>query len=421
MSEQIKQLEAKLGEANKAIDSLTKRLEEPNPHQFRHHGDGTVGSWGEGETIVAYVPSDGPKPLAKSQTRLPKGYKNSHWKSAGDFYREGFLAHREGRISDFRAKHGECFKAVQGMGTVVGADGGYTVMPEFNQQILERVYDNDIWSRTDQYTVNNNMIFLANAETSRATGSRHGGMRGYWVDEGGTITKSKPTLRRIEMSLKKVAVLVYLTEELLADGGMGLEQYVAKKAADEFRFLLGDAVFNGSGVGQPLGIASSPALLSITKETGQAASTILAENIDKMWARRHASGNYAWFHNQDCGPQLDRLAQDVGTGGVTLYRPQDGLASAAPQSLKGAQRIETEFNATLGTVMDIGLFDMSQYITISKGGINQAVSTELEFLTDQTAIRFTMRVNGRPWETTPVTPFKGSNTQSSFVVIETRS
>lgn len=417
---QIAELTKQGATLTESVASIKKSLEQPVLPQRIHAGEGTLGYWGEGETVAVYVPSDGPKPMPKSLTRLPKGYKNTHWKSAGDFYREGYLAHRGMNTAEFKGKHESCFKAVQGMSAQEGASAGFMIMPEFNQQILEKLYDNDIWTRTDGYTVNNNMVFLANAETSRATGSRHGGQRGYWVDEGATITKSKPTMRRIEMSLKKCAIVVYLTDELLADTAGSLEQYIARKAAEEFKFMLGDVVFNGSGVQQPLGFLNSPALLSITKETNQAATTIVAGNIDKMFSRRYVGGNYAWYHNQDCGPQLDNLTMDVGTAGVALYRPQDGIAGTAPMTLKGLPRVETEFSASVGTVGDLALADLKQYISISKGGITQAVSTEIEFLTDQTAIRFTMRVNGRPWETTPVTPYKGSNTQSSFLVTETR-
>ena len=55
----------------------------------------------------------------------------------------------------------------------VGSDGGYLVMPEFNQRIIDRIYSNNLWGRTDNYTVSgNSLTFFANAETSRASGSR---------------------------------------------------------------------------------------------------------------------------------------------------------------------------------------------------------------------------------------------------------
>lgn len=438
VEQEISDLRKEFGEFSTQTKELVKALDRPH---VRSSGDGSLSYWEEGESIAAMCPVDGdgnpnPQPLRKSGRRasLPKGYKNQHWPSYGAFLRDGYLSKSTGRLHEFQTRYAECFKgidlakvdgslakAVQGMSVQDGSSAGVFVLPEFNQNVLGRTYANDLLGRTDSYVVNNNMVFLANAETSRANGSRHGGLRGYWVDEGVTMTKSKPTMRRIEVSLKKVAVIVYLTEELISDGGRALEAYVNRKVDEELNFAVGDAIFNGSGVQMPLGINNSPALLAITKETGQLGGTIVAENIDKMWARRHVGGNYAWYHNQDCGPQLDQLSQAVGTGGVVLYREQNGIASAAPSLLKSAPRVETEFNPTVGTVGDILLADLMQYITIVKGGIMQSYSTELEFLTDQVALKFTLRLNGRPWETTPLTPFKGSNTQASFIGLETRA
>lgn len=412
-----------VGELKTAGASIKEAVEAINKPQFKAHaGTGSYSYWEGEDSMSVAVPSDGPKPLPAKMKRLPKGYKNDQFKSAGQFYRELVSAHKNGGGDEFRKRYESIFKAVQGMAEQNGADGGYGVLPEFNLQILELMWGNDLLSRTDQYTVNNNIIFLANAETSRANGSRNGGLRGYWVDEADTITKSKPALRKIELSLKKMAIVVYLTEELLADTALALEQYIAKKVAEEFNFLIGDAIFNGSGVQQPLGVLNSPCFLSITKEAGQAAATIYGKNIDKMWGRRLVNGrNYTWFHNQDVNPELDNLSQDIGVSGIPLYRGPNGIAEGAPQVLKGAPRVETEFNATLGTVGDLILADLSQYITITKGGIAQAISPHVEFLTDQLALKFTMRMNGRPWMTAPVTPYKGSNTQSPFIGVETRA
>lgn len=423
--EELKKLGASTNEAVSHLKSLAEKLQQPTGlNANTSEGVDAFSYWEAEDEPINILPALDRKGRMKSIiNRLPREYKaGSTWKSLGEQLRDGYVHAREDRRGEYMTKLNSHCKAIQGMSTVVAGDGGAMILPEFNMTLMEKVYQNDLWNRTDRYTVGgNNMTFLANAETSRANGSRHGGLRGYWLAEGGTATASKPTTRRFSLRLKKLCVVVYLTNELLEDAGPVLEQLVTRKVGEEFNFMMGDAVFNGTGAGQPLGIGNSGPLLSITKETGQAAATILAENIDKMWARRYVGGNYAWYHNQDCGPQLDQLQQALGTAGLALYRPENGLAGAVPQMLKGAPRVETEFNATLGTTMDLLLADLGQYVTISKGGIAQAVSAHVEFLTDQTALRFTMRVDGQPWEASAITPYKGSNTQSSFLTIETRS
>lgn len=426
-----------IAELTKTVDTLTKSLDKPDFSGLRAHaGEGTMGYWetDKPEIVKTRVRPDGKyRALPKS---MPKGYKNEAFGSGSEFFGQLIKGYQGNDGGEFQRKYSSTVepiqkaaqgdrglaKAIQGMSTQVGSEGGVWILPEFSQQIIDHVYSNDIWQRTDGYTVaGNNLTFKANAETSRANGSRHGGLRGYWTAEGGSITSSLPRTRDVALRLNKLAVLVYLTDELIEDGGPALEQYITRKASEEFEFMLGDAVFNGSGVGQPLGILNAPGTLSISKETGQLASTIVTENLDAMWARRMMGGSYAWYHNQDCNPQLDQLAQDVGTGGIVLNRPGGSITTAPAQGLKGAPRVETEFNATLGTVGDIVLSDLGEYITISKGGIAQAVSIHVQFVTDQTALRFTMRVDGRPPHVSAITPYKGSNTQAYHLSLATRS
>lgn len=347
------------------------------------------------------------------------------FKSFREFTREGLSGNGSEALAAKIGKHYEKL-AISGMSETVGTDGGYLLMPEMASGIIDRVYNNDLWSRTDNYTIgpnSNSMTFVANAETSRATGSRHGGLRGYWLGEGATKTASKPTFRSINLKLMKLAVVVYLTDELLEDTGNVLSQYVTRKASEEFNFMIGDALVNGNGVGQPLGLLNWPSLVSVAKEAGQLADTLETENIIKMFSRFYGPNrsNMLWLHNQDIEPELFTMTLGVGTGGVVTYMPPGGLSSAPYATLMGRPMIPTEFNPTLGDQGDILAADLGQMLSISKGGIAQAVSIHVQFLTDQTALRFVMRLNAGPWESAPLTPFKGTLTQSNAVTLDARA
>lgn len=422
---ELSELKAGFDEIKKEFGSVAeylKTLGKPAPRVSEDAGGASFGYFEDaGEAVIFDVEKANQDRenarKCRGKLKLPKGYKRNVFKSFGEMLKEGYQG-----APDWHARHRSCYeKAVQGMSVQIAEDGGYMVQPEYAPGILDRVYNNNLFALTDNYTVSgNSMKFIKNAETSRANGSRHGGMRGYWGAEGGSMTSSSPKIREVVLNLKKLHVLVYLTSELLEDAA-AIEQYVTRKAAEEFNFLLGDGVINGTGVGQLLGVLNAPSLVSVTKETGQAADTITAANIDKMWARKLPGGNYTWYHNQDCGPQLDNLAQDVGTGGIALYRQGGSIAAAAPQGLKGAPRAETEFNPTVGDQGDLLLADFSKMLSISKGGLTQMASMHVAFLTDQTALRFTMRVDARPWEDAPLTPYKGSATQSAFVALDARA
>lgn len=418
LEDQVAALKKEGASIAEALEAVVKKLDEP-VYGRPHAGDGVMGYWEPApanKIIKTRIRTDGKyQALPKS---MPKNYRPFEvFKSGSEFYHD--LIRQPG---DFAKKYEAVTKAIQGMSTQVGAEGGNWIMPEFSDAIIDTVYSNDLWSRTDGYTVGgNNLTFRANAETSRANGSRHGGLRGYWTNQGAPMTSSLPRTRKVSLELNTVCVLVYLTDQVIDDAGPALEQYVGRKASEEFQFLLGDAMINGTGVNMPLGIANSPAFLAIAKEAGQLANTILAENIDKMWARRIVSGDYIWLNNQDVHPQLAGMSRGVGVAGDLVYNPPGGIADAPYATLKGRSMLDTEFNATVGTLGDLMLVDPGKYITISKGGVTQAVSVHVEFLTNQTALRFTMRVDGRPADISPITPYKGSNTQSHFLGIATRS
>lgn len=316
-------------------------------------------------------------------------------------------------------------KAATGMGELVGSDGGFLVPPSFSTKIFERMYnENALLSKTDQYPVaGNSMEFPRNAETSRVDGSRWGGVRSYWVQEGSTITASQPTFGKFRLNLHKLATSVALTSELKQDAP-ALEAYLSRVFAAEMAFETGKAIFRGNGAGRPLGFLNAPCAVTVSKEVGQAAATLVSENIVKMWARRFSmgpTGSYMWLVNQDVAPQLHLLTLNIGTAGIATYMPPGGLSSAPYGTLMGAPVVEVEWASTLGTVGDISLVDLSQYVTISNGGPQTVNSLHVYFLSDQEVIRTTWRVDGQPWQASALTPFQGTNTQSAFVLLETRS
>jgi len=311
-------------------------------------------------------------------------------------------------------------KAPTGLSEGVPADGGFLVQTDFATALLEKTFaSSDLLSRVFKMPIsaNSNAIKIpAVSDASRADGSRFGGIRAYWMNEAGSKTASAPTFKQVALELKKLVGYTTCTDELLEDAP-ALESWIMQAFAKEFDFKLADAIVNGDGAGKPLGILSSPCLVTVTAETGQGAATIVAENIIKMWASRFGT-NYVWLINQNIEPQLYTMALAVGTGGVAVYMPAGGLSGAAYGTLFGKPVIPCEQCATLGTAGDIILADLSQYVMIEKGGMQSASSIHVNFQTDQTAFRFVYRCDGQPMWDTYLTPYKGSTSyQSPFVVL----
>lgn len=313
-----------------------------------------------------------------------------------------------------------------GMNETVGADGGYLVPPEFAQQLLMRTYQNNLLERTFLFPLTNSNSIKVPAvnETSRADGSRFGGVQAYWRSEAGTVTRTKPSLQQITLTVDSLTATVQVTQELLDDAsGIALEQYLNLVVPQELSFKIGDSIVNGDGATKPLGILQSPAKVSQAKESGQSAATIVSANILNMWSRLHAScrENAVWLIDQTCEPQLGQMT--IGTAGANLvvYQPPGGLSASPYATLLGKPVIPVEFCKQVGTEGDIILTDLSTYLTASKGGLQSAVSMHVLFESNELLYRFLMRIDGKPWWLNPLTPKSGGPTQSCIVTLATRA
>ncbi len=320
-------------------------------------------------------------------------------------------------------------RAPAGLGETDPSGGGFPVQVDFASTILQRVYTlGEVAQRVFKLgiTTNANGIKIPGIdETSRATGSRWGGVQAYWVGEGDAANATKPKFRLIELDLKKIMAVWYVTDELLADAGV-LTGIANEAFAQELMFMVEDSIFRGSGAGQPQGFLNSPALITVPKETGQATQTILYQNLLKMWARMWARSrlNSVWFINQEIEPQLYAVNQTIGTAGVPVFLPAGGISAAPYATLFGRPIIPVEYAAPLGTPGDIVLADLSQFVLADKNEVQQASSVHVRFLTDEMAFRVTYRVDGQSIWRAPLTPYQTSSatpqTKSPFIVLAQR-
>lgn len=332
-----------------------------------------------------------------------------------------------GRLDERLATLKGFTKAPTGMSQLINTDGGYLVPPQFSDMIwdgMNKATDNLV-GRADRYTVTGeSLTFPANAETSRATGSRWGGARAYRISEAAQITSSKPTFREVKIAPKQTACLIYATDKLLRNAP-ALEAYISRAATSEIEFLSNDEVVNGVGGGQMLGLLASPSLVTVSKETGQAAATIVTANILKMWARLHprSKANAVWLVNQEVPKELLQLNIAVGTGGSLVYMPPGGLSGAPYGTLFGRPVLETEYCAALGTVGDIILWDPTAYCYGTSGSVESAVSMHLRFDYAESVFRFMYADDGQPWLASAITPYKGTSgaTLSTHVALATRA
>lgn len=323
--------------------------------------------------------------------------------------------------------------AASGLNTGVGSEGGFLVRTDFSTALLDRAMEESVLAQrctTIDIGEGSDGIEMPYVdESSRATGSRWGGVQVYRRAEAGTVSASKPKMGMLECRLEDLMGIAYTTDRAMRDA-TSLGQLTERAFTSEFSFRVDDEIIRGTGAGQCLGILNSGALVSQAKETSQVAATIVAENALKMRSRVPARSlaRADWFINQEATPQLPQMnikiknvAGSENVGGFGVYMPANGLAGQQYNTLFGQSVIPIEQAEALGTVGDFLHLDLSEYLLIRKGALETAESIHVRFLYGENTFRFMYRINGKPTWKQPLTPYKGSATLSPFVALATRA
>lgn len=319
-----------------------------------------------------------------------------------------------------------------------GADGGYLVPPDYAAGIIDLIQEQSILlPQARRVTIAGNRLIEAYlVESKRDDGHRHGGVLAYWKGEAQQYKASKPTFGERTTQLDKLTAICPVTEELLMDEP-AIESTLDTKVAQEFAWKADAAIFNGSGSGSmPLGMVvptTNAALVTVDKESGQAAGTVNVQNILKMWNRMPAQcrANAKWYINQDLELQLMQLMMGTDTvatsdSGVTvsfcgpLWLPA-GAYGNENGKLLGRDVIPLEQAAAVGAVGDIAFLDATQYLIVERAGINKQTSMHMYFDTDEVAFKFSWRVGGRPDWMTAITGANSTIARSPYVALAARA
>jgi len=307
-------------------------------------------------------------------------------------------------------------------GTQVPADGGFLVPESLRSTLLEVALESSIVRplATVVPMETQRVPFPTIDSTSNAS-SVHGGLIGYWTEESAALTESQATFGRVVLDAKKLTGYSEVPNELFADSILSFDALLGRLWPQAIAHFEDVAFFRGTGVGEPLGFQNANAAVSVTAESGQAAATIVWENIVKMYARMLPTSlsRAVWIANINTFPELATMALSVGTGGGPVWL-SNGVGGP-PATILGRPVIFTEKAETLGTAGDIVFADLSYYLIGDRQQMQMSSSPHYKFANDQTAVRIIERLDGRPWLQSAITPNKGSTTLTPFVRLATRS
>lgn len=296
-----------------------------------------------------------------------------------------------------------------------GNAGSYLVPAEFREEIVDLVFgesDAIMNLLAPEPTSKNKVQGLGDETTPWGTN----GVQAYWRGESDQMTASKLALTPRETSVDEIYAFVNASEELLEDAPR-LANYLQRKAPAAIRWKAVDAFMWGDGVGKPKGWMASAALITQSKKSGQAADTIVTNNVSSMYARMINPQQAVWLANSDTLPQLMALES---TAGQPLWQPN--FAEGPGGMLLGRPIYWTEHADTLGDLGDLQFVNPMGYEAFRKqNGVSFAESIHLYFDYNVRAFRWIFRIGGQPVLSAPVSQPRSSATKSHFVAVEARS
>lgn len=299
----------------------------------------------------------------------------------------------------------------------VGSEGGFLPGSELSTELLNKIYATaPIASRCTRIQSNSFEVqFPTIAETSRGDSSRFGGVNAGWIAEREQLPATKPAYHQLTLKKRKLAAVVSVTDELLQDVP-ALEAHVTTVLSAELAWRLDSAIMRGAGTSMPLGILNSTSLITVAAQAGQAAASIVAENLGDMLERLDARAfqNSVWLMSLRALREVVECGVIVGAAGMPIR-----IYDAASQTLFGRPIVIIEQASALGQVGDIVLADMSQYL-ILESPLRVSVSPHVNFTSGETAFKFVLRIDGQPMWQSPIIPTAGGASVSPFVTLASR-
>lgn len=247
-----------------------------------------------------------------------------------------------------------------------------------------------------------------------------GGITFVWIQEAGAKTSaiSKPEIGQIELNPHKLVGGCWVSNELEDDYG-NFGDFMTASFGQAVRFIEDDYFLWGNGAGVPLGAinAANGSLITVTRAAiGFLDWTDIAHMAERLLSRSWESA--VWLINPDVIDELFEATAPAANQATVL--------DLSNRMLWGLPFIPTEKCQSMGTQGDIALcdFDHGHYVIADREmriSTSRHVPGTYGFTTDEAFWKIVLRVDGQPLMTNTITPYRGANPLSPFIVLTTTS
>lgn len=288
-----------------------------------------------------------------------------------------------------------------GQSGLVGGDGGFLLPETHSLELFEMAVQNSaILPLIRRIPVNTRKgkfpVAAVYSTGSAGDNPKAGGATGAKRTEGGTYTQTDVNVEEVEYDINNaISGEIPVTKELVKDSPVSLEVILSSAIQNIVQYKGEYLVFNGTGVGEPLGVRNSGALANRTPASN---GVFARADASAMAAVLYAmdGGNVRWVAHKSMMSDIDAL--DVNTYNVLAVMTSQGQRMV--EAIKGYQ-LEYTYNLpqadASGCVM---LIDFSQYLMFNLVEGDAAAMVEIDYYPQSSRTHhywtFDARMDGQP-------------------------
>ncbi|AVU49327.1 MULTISPECIES: phage major capsid protein [Enterobacter cloacae complex] len=271
-------------------------------------------------------------------------------------------------VSNDELRHYIMTGDTRSLSTLVQADGGYTVIPELDKEIMRQLQDDSVMrsiatvktTKTNEYQ---KLVSVGGTTVNRGT-------------EGEPRTEtSTPKMERVDIKLNPIYAYPKTTQEILDFSEVDILGWLSSEIADTFTTTEENDLVNGDGDKKSKGFLSYPRAATADKtrpfgtlekmETASPSSDGLIDLLYKLKAKYRK--NAVWVMNSNTAATLQKLKNHNGD-----YIWRDRLVAGSPDTLLGrpVQYLETMPDAEVGKAfLAVGDFKRGYFIVDHTTGV----------------------------------------------------
>jgi HK97 family phage major capsid protein len=219
-----------------------------------------------------------------------------------------------------------------------------------------------------------------------------GGMSFSWIAEGYTKPETEPEFDQVEIVPYELAGYTEISHRLLNRSAIDLEALLRTLAGAALRVTLENAIINGSGVAQPLGIVNDAAVRTVARATAGAVAYADLVNLKHALQSYHRGGSRYIMEDE-----VEQGFENTLDGqGRPLFNAS--VANGPYDRLIGYPYHISTNSPAIGNAGDIIFGNFAWYFLLMEEEVTMARSDDFRFRNNLAAFRMFLVAGGRPME-----------------------